>query len=229
MATTVAPPEHLTILDPSTGEEVGTIPTGNEATVDAAVQAARAAAPAWAATPAGDRAAALKRIAAAVRADAERLAALNAQESGKLVGDARGGVEAGAGAIEQYAELGPLHRGRTLQGDWLAHDAMRFAPRGVAAVIVPWNDPVAIAAQGLAAALVTGNAVVFKPSERAPFCCGPVRALRGRAPGGRRDARPGRRARRPAARRPSRGGRRADDGLDRRRPRHRPGLRRAGR
>ncbi len=48
---------------------------------------------------------------------------------------------------------------------------MRFGPRGVAAVIVPWNDPIAIAAQGLAAALAVGNAVVFKPSERAPFCC----------------------------------------------------------
>ncbi len=172
MATSaLAPPVTLTILDPSTGEEVGTIPAGDAATVDAAVRAARAAQPAWARTPAGDRAAALKRIATAVRADADRLAALNAQESGKLVGDARGGAEAGASAIEQYAELGPLHRGRTLQGASLAHDAMRFEPRGVAAVIVPWNDPVAIAAQGLAAALVAGNAAVFKPSERAPFCC----------------------------------------------------------
>ncbi len=168
---TAAPSETIAILDPSTGEEVGTIPAGDAAGVEAAVRTARAAQPDWARTPAGDRAVALKRIATAVRASADRLAELNAQESGKLVGDARGGAEAGAGAIEQYAELGPLHRGRTLHGDPLAHDAMQFEPRGVAAVIVPWNDPVAIAAQGLAAALVTGNAVVFKPSERAPFCC----------------------------------------------------------
>jgi acyl-CoA reductase-like NAD-dependent aldehyde dehydrogenase len=172
MATTAAPAtETLTIRDPSTGEEVGTIPAGGAASVEAAVLAARAAQPSWAATPAGERAAALKRVAVAVRANAGALAALNARESGKLLRDARGGAEAGAGAIEQYAELGPLHRGRTLQGAPLAQDAMRFEPRGVAAVIVPWNDPVAIAAQGLAAALVTGNAVVFKPSERAPFCC----------------------------------------------------------
>ncbi len=161
----------ITIIDPSTGEEVGTIPAGDAATVDAAVRTARAAQPAWARTPAGDRAAALKRIASGVRANLGELAALNARESGKLLGDARGGAEAGAGAIEQYAELGPLHRGRALLGDPLALDAMRFEPRGVAAVVVPWNDPVAIAAQGLAAALAVGNTVVFKPSERAPFCC----------------------------------------------------------
>ncbi|HEU4973440.1 MAG TPA: aldehyde dehydrogenase family protein [Baekduia sp.] len=177
MAATAAPTDTIEIRDPSNGEPVGTIPAGDPEAVDAAVRAARAAQPAWAATPAGERAAALKRVAAAVREHAGELAARNARESGKLLGDARGGVEAGAGAIEQYAELGPLHRGRSLQGAPLAHDAMVFAPHGVVAVIVPWNDPVAIAAQGLAAALVTGNAVVLKPSERAPFCCGLLHEL----------------------------------------------------
>ncbi len=170
MATTAPAPETITILDPSTGEEAGSIPAGDPAAVDVAVRAARAAQPAWAALGAGERSAALKRVAAAVRAGAGELAALNARESGKLLGDARGGAEAGAGAIEQYAELGPLHRGRALLGDPLAHDAMRFGPRGVVAVIVPWNDPVAIAAQGVAAALAVGNTVVLKPSERAPAC-----------------------------------------------------------
>jgi acyl-CoA reductase-like NAD-dependent aldehyde dehydrogenase len=173
MAATAAPTgiDSIEIRDPSTGEPVGTIPAGDRAAVDAAVRAARAAQPRWTDTPAADRAAALKRIATSVRARAGELAERNARESGKLIGDARGGVEAGAGAIEQYAELGPLHRGRALQGAPLAHDAMVHEPYGVVALIVPWNDPVAIAAQGLAAALVTGNTVVFKPSERAPFCC----------------------------------------------------------
>jgi acyl-CoA reductase-like NAD-dependent aldehyde dehydrogenase len=167
---TAAPPTVIEISDPSTGAPVGTIPVADAGTVDAAARAARAAQPGWARTPAAERAAALRRVAAAVRARAGDLAARNAAESGKLLGDARGGAEAGAGAIEQYAELGPLHRGRTLQGAPDAHDAMRHEPRGVVALIVPWNDPVAIAAQGLAAALAAGNAVVLKPSERAPFC-----------------------------------------------------------
>jgi len=170
MATTAARTETIEILDPSTGESVGTIAAGDAAQVDAAVAGARAAQEGWAATPAGERAAALHRVAARVREQAEELAARNCRESGKLLGDARGGVDAGAGAIDQYAELGPLHRGRSLQGARGSFDAMRHEPRGVVAAIVPWNDPVAIAAQGLAAALVAGNTVVFKPSERTPFC-----------------------------------------------------------
>src|SRR5258705_405902 len=81
---------------------------------------------------------------------------------------ARGGVAAGIGTLRQYAELGPLHRGRTLAGDWTATDLMVYEPRGVAAVITPWNDPVAVSCGLLGAALVTGNTVVYKPSERTP-------------------------------------------------------------
>jgi acyl-CoA reductase-like NAD-dependent aldehyde dehydrogenase len=78
-------------------------------------------------------------------------------------------VEAGIEAIEQYAELGPLHRGRSLAGGWGATDMMVHEPRGVVALIVPWNDPVAIACGQIAAALVTGNTAVFKPSEKTPL------------------------------------------------------------
>jgi acyl-CoA reductase-like NAD-dependent aldehyde dehydrogenase len=77
-------------------------------------------------------------------------------------------VDAGAGTLTQYAELGPLHRGASLQGGWSATDLMIPQPRGVVAVITPWNDPVAVAAGLLGAALVTGNTVVHKPSERCP-------------------------------------------------------------
>ncbi|CAA9289238.1 MAG: Aldehyde dehydrogenase [uncultured Actinomycetospora sp.] len=75
---------------------------------------------------------------------------------------------AAAGTLEQYAELGPVHRGRSLQGSWGATDLMVPEPRGVAAVITPWNDPVAVAGGLIGAALVTGNTVVHKPSERCP-------------------------------------------------------------
>ncbi len=86
---------------------------------------------------------------------------------GKPGDDALGGVLAGAATLAQYAELGPLHRGRALQGGWGATDLMLAAPRGVVAAIVPWNDPVAVACGLVGAALVTGNTVVLKPSERA--------------------------------------------------------------
>lgn len=62
-----------------------------------------------------------------------------------------------------------MHGSRSLAGGAGATDLMVREPRGVAAVLVPWNDPLAIACQGLAACLVTGNAVVFKPSEKTPL------------------------------------------------------------
>jgi acyl-CoA reductase-like NAD-dependent aldehyde dehydrogenase len=135
---------------------------------DDAVARARAAAANWAHTPAAERAAAVSEAAAAVRAAADELAELNEQETGKLRQDALGGVAAGAGTLVQYAELGPLHRGASLQGGWATTDFMIAEPRGVVAVLTPWNDPVAVAAGLLGAALVTGNTVVHKPSERCP-------------------------------------------------------------
>jgi succinate-semialdehyde dehydrogenase/glutarate-semialdehyde dehydrogenase len=160
---------RLDVFDPATGEVVGRIPAGSPEAVDAAVRAARAAQPAWARTAPGDRAAALKAAARRLRAAAEELAELATREGGKPLADSLGGVEAGIAAIEQYAELGPLHRGRSLQGGWEAADLMVHEPRGVVALIVPWNDPIAIACGQIAAALVTGNAVVYKPSEKTPL------------------------------------------------------------
>src|SRR4051812_18520556 len=134
--------DTIDVLDPATGERIGTIPAGSADAADAAVRAARAAQPAWARTAPGERAAILKAAARAARAaqpawartapgeraailkaaarrlheHADELAELQTREGGKPLGDSRGGVDAGIGAIEQYAELGPLHRGAALQG-----------------------------------------------------------------------------------------------------------------
>ncbi len=156
------------MLDPRTGDPVAQVPIADEATCREAVARARGAAAAWARTPATERAAAVSAAAASVRAAADELAELNQRETGKLKEDAVGGVHAGAGTLVQYAELGPLHGGRSLQGNWGATDLMIAEPRGVVAVVTPWNDPVAVAAGLLGAALVTGNTVVHKPSERCP-------------------------------------------------------------
>jgi acyl-CoA reductase-like NAD-dependent aldehyde dehydrogenase len=158
----------LVVLDPRTGGLVGRIPVATGERCDEAVRRARSAAPGWARTPAAERGAALHAAAVAVRGAAEELAELNTRETGKLVAEARGGVEAGAGTLVQYAELGPVHRGRSLHGAWDATDLMVPEPRGVAVVLTPWNDPVAVAAGLIGAALATGNTVVHKPSERCP-------------------------------------------------------------
>ena len=161
--------DALDVRDPATGEVLGFIPAGTERDADAAVRAARDAFPGWARTAPAERAAALKAWARTVREHLDELAELQTRENGKPLGDSAGGVEAGIGAIEQYAELGPLHRGNRLAGGWAAGDEMVHEPRGVVALLVPWNDPVAIACGQIAAALVTGNAVIFKPSEKTPL------------------------------------------------------------
>jgi acyl-CoA reductase-like NAD-dependent aldehyde dehydrogenase len=159
----------IPVLDPSSGEEIGRIPAGSAQAADAAVRAARAAQRDWARRPPAERAEILKGGARRLREHAAELAELQSREGGKPPADSLGGVEAGIGAIEQYAELGPLHRGRSLQGSVEAVDLMVHEPRGVIALLVPWNDPVAMACAQIAACLVAGNAVVFKPSEKTPL------------------------------------------------------------
>ncbi len=168
-APTHSPTDTLDVVDPSTGDVIGEISVSSPAQVDAAVLRSVAAGPAWASTPAGERSGLVKEAGRRLRERVEEIAELQSREGGKPIGDSRGGVLAGIGSLEQYAELGPLHRGRSLQGDHDALDLMVWEPRGVCAVLTPWNDPVAIALQGLAAALVVGNTVVFKPSERTPL------------------------------------------------------------
>ncbi|CAA9230740.1 MAG: Aldehyde dehydrogenase [uncultured Acidimicrobiales bacterium] len=163
------PDQVLDVVDPSTGLVIGSIPKGSPDDVDAAAAAAGAAQPAWERLGAGERATLVKEAARRVRAASQELAAMQSAEGGKPLGDSEGGVLAGAGALEQYGELGPLHRGRSLQGGWGATDAMVHVPYGVAALLVPWNDPLAITGGLLGAALAAGNTVVLKPSEKTPL------------------------------------------------------------
>jgi acyl-CoA reductase-like NAD-dependent aldehyde dehydrogenase len=154
--------------DPSDGSLLERVPVSTEAEVVAAVAAARAAFPGWAATAPADRAAAVARAADEVEIRAGELARLVTREMGKPLGEARAGVVAGVATLRQYAQLGPVHRGRALAGSPDATDLMVYEPRGVVAVLTPWNDPVAVACGLIGAALVTGNTVVTKPSERTP-------------------------------------------------------------
>jgi acyl-CoA reductase-like NAD-dependent aldehyde dehydrogenase len=159
---------ELTVLNPADDSAVSRAPVATRSEVEAAVKAARATAAVWARTSAAVRAAALRRAADEIEAAAERLADMQTAEMGRPIGPARAGVEAGVATLRQYAELGPVHRGRTLAGETSAIDLMVFQPRGVVAALTPWNDPVAVSCGLIGAALATGNAVVYKPSERAP-------------------------------------------------------------
>jgi betaine-aldehyde dehydrogenase len=158
----------ITVRNPRTGDVLWTVPEAEPAAVTHALEVARSAAAEWASTAPAERGAALRKAAKALEAAAQELAELNFSETGRPVEESLAGIGAGISTLEQYAELGPVHRGHSLRGNRLAADYTVAEPRGVAVLLTPWNDPVAVACGLIGAALVSGNTAVHKPSERCP-------------------------------------------------------------
>ena len=157
---------RLTRSDPATGAPGAVVVPATAAEVDAAVSAAWAARAQWRRTAPADRAAALRRAAAAVAAAADGLGAALTATTGRLLRQSVESAQVAASILDEAATTGLGATGRTLAGAPSALDVVRREPHGVVAVVTPWNDPYPAAAGLLAAALVTGNTVVHKPSER---------------------------------------------------------------
>jgi 1-pyrroline-5-carboxylate dehydrogenase len=148
---------------------IGTFAPATDADVRDAVAAARAAAPAWAATPWKERVEILERAADLISERRDALSALMAMEVGKNRLEALGDVEESADLIRYYCHQMTEHDGFALPMGRLnpaeaTSDVMR--PYGVWAVISPFNFPMALSAGPMGAALVAGNTVVLKPSEQ---------------------------------------------------------------
>lgn len=156
----------LATVDPATGRPGADVLCATDAQVDAAIARADAARAAWRATEPSARAGALRVAAASVRESADDLGAALCTTTGRLLGQCVDSAHVAADLLEEAAVAGVLDAGRALGGNPLALDLVRREPHGLVAVITPWNDPFPAAAGLLAAALVTGNAVVHKPSER---------------------------------------------------------------
>lgn len=164
----VQAPERIVITDPRDGSVVGGVRVTSASEVSALIGSGLRAFERWSTTSPAERGGALRAAAGAVIEREDELAALNARETGRRTGEALAGIRAGADALLQYSELGPLHFGTRLLGGADALDYSVPEPRGLVAVITPWNDPVAVSLGLIGAALVTGNVVVHKPSERCP-------------------------------------------------------------
>jgi 1-pyrroline-5-carboxylate dehydrogenase len=139
--------------------------------VAAAVSAARAAQPAWAATPLADRTIALRAIATLIEARRTELAGVVSAETGKVRAEAVPEVQEGADLIETYCADMERHDGyRTPLGRLSEREdnVSVMRPYGVFAVICPFNFPFALAVNMAAGALVGGNTVVLKPAEETP-------------------------------------------------------------
>lgn len=158
-----------TIDDPATGEVVGLAPEHTVADLDAAIDAARAAQPAWAALGHEARSAALNTAADAVDASAEALAVLLSREQGKPLNGPNARFEVGACAAWLRATAAFPLETEVLVDDDGGKAELRYRPLGVVGAIGPWNWPMMISVWQLAPALRMGNTVVIKPSEYTPL------------------------------------------------------------
>ena len=143
-------------VDPSTGLSLGKVAQGSAADIDAAVKAARAAYPAWAALPGHTRARHLYALARAVQRNSRFLAVLETLDNGKTIRETRD-IDVPLVARHFYHHAGWAQLRDT--------EFPGYTPVGVVGQIIPWNFPLLMMAWKIAPALAAGNTVVLKPAE----------------------------------------------------------------
>ena len=157
--------------NPATGELLANFSQGTHEDVLRAIDAAERAFPAWKRYPAPHRANIILKAAQIMRERKEELGALVSQEMGKIIAEGRGDVQEAIDFFEYVAGEGRRMLGETTTSELRSKFAMTVRqPIGVVGCITPWNFPIAIPAWKLGAALVSGNAVVFKPASQTPLC-----------------------------------------------------------
>jgi succinate-semialdehyde dehydrogenase/glutarate-semialdehyde dehydrogenase len=172
----------LAVVNPASGESLGTVPNMGVADTRRAVEAAARAFPAWAALTARERAANLRRWYELLMANQEDLATLMTAEQGKPLSEAKGEIAYGAAFIEWFAE-----EGKRLYGDVIPqHQADKRLlvlrqPVGVVAAITPWNFPLAMITRKAGPALAAGCTFICKPASQTPYSALAAAALAARA------------------------------------------------
>ncbi|WP_249872612.1 aldehyde dehydrogenase family protein [Oceanobacillus saliphilus] len=159
-----------TVTNPATGEEIVQVPLSEAESVDAAVQAAKKAQKEWALVPAPQRAEVLYRVGYIMKERKERLSQLLTMENGKVIEEARGEVQEGIDMAFYMAGEGRRLFGQTTPAELKDKFAMsQRCPVGVVGIITPWNFPIAIATWKSFPAIVSGNAVIWKPATETPI------------------------------------------------------------
>jgi len=157
------------VTNPATGQVVRTVPFADAADVDAAVKAAAAAFPAWAATPAVRRARILNKFRDLIEKNQKELATLISEEHGKVFLDAMGSIQRGIEVVEFAVGAPELLKGAYSEQVGRGVDAhSRLQPLGVCAGITPFNFPAMVPMWMFPMALACGNTFVLKPSEKDP-------------------------------------------------------------
>ena len=163
-------PEFLESYNPATGELIGRVPVAGAAEIDAAVERARAAQPAWAALSGTERSRVLRRVSDILRARNDELALIEMRDTGKPIQETRVvDIVSGAECFEYFASLATGASGEHIDLGNAAFGYTRREALGVVAGIGAWNYPMQTACWKSAPALAFGNAMIFKPAELTPL------------------------------------------------------------
>ena len=159
---------QLTLLNPATGAIITRVEADDAACVAAKAAAARAAQPAWAARPMAERVECIRRFRAALVADVDALAAVTTGETGKPITQARNEIKGLLPRIDFFLEqVASSTATETVFQDATMSEQIQHIPLGVVVNISAWNYPWFVGGNVFIPALLTGNAVLYKPSEYA--------------------------------------------------------------
>ncbi|ABQ32211.1 CoA-acylating methylmalonate-semialdehyde dehydrogenase [Acidiphilium cryptum] len=161
--------ERLPVFNPATGAQTGAVAVATAAEIEAAIAAARAAFPAWAATPPLRRARIMFRFKELVEQHKDELAKAITLEHGKVISDAGGEVVRGLEVVEFACGIPELLKGDYSRNVGTNIDSYSFrAPLGVVAGVTPFNFPVMVPMWMFPMAIACGNCFILKPSEKDP-------------------------------------------------------------
>ena len=162
--------ERFVTTNPATGEAIAEVASGGEAEINAAVAAAKAAFPAWANTPAKQRAKLMRRLGELIEQNVPHLAALETMDTGLPIAQtSKQLVPRASENFHFFAEVCTQVNGRTYPVDDQMLNYTLYQPVGVCALISPWNVPFMTATWKVAPCLALGNTAVLKMSELSPL------------------------------------------------------------
>lgn len=155
------------IVNPASGEAFAKCPRADEALLNEAVEAAKAAFPAWSRKPIEERAGTINALADQLQSRAEEFARLLTQEQGKPLNQAMNEVMGSVFTLKAFASM--RLEPKVLRQEGSSTVVEHRAPLGVVAAITPWNFPLILLMNKLGPALLAGNTMVVKPAPTTPL------------------------------------------------------------